>query len=167
MATLTLGTGATLKSTTVEAAIIELLNFIKIHERVSIENPNSQDNVRVLWSSVSRQYTGTFSLPCTFTKNELNVYTPRCINYFQNLTYSSGSAASELVSQNPLQDLMDLILRVQELEADPSKNATSANNVTADVLSEPYRFEGSYTLDTTEVINVNGSVSYPVKPYLT
>lgn len=173
MAGLALGTGATLRSQTIEAAIHELATYCKMRERVALENPNNQENFRLSWDSVLLQYSCTFSLPCTYNR-EGNNFVPKTINYFSNLTYNSGTGGDLFGANNPLQDFMNLILEGQRREADTALNPTGVDYLRGELLNEPYRFEGSYRFDTTEIIAATtatnsataGDVIYRVRAYL-
>ncbi len=167
MVAITLATSATLRSRVLEAAILELATWITLQERVSIQNPASKQSFRTNYSSFTGQYNSAFSLEATY--NLINgINTPVAVNYFQNVTYSSGATTNgTLTGNNPMQDFVTLVSLAENLEQDISRNSGNRNYANIAFLSNPFRFEGSFTLEASEVINTNGSPSFVAKAYLT
>lgn len=166
MATITLSSSATIKSNTVEKALVELASFIKIAERDSVKNPNNQDNISLSISSSAQTVTITFSLPCNNTRLTDGSFQLKASNYLTGVTYTSGSGTDDLRGGNALQDFIDLCQLMQSYEDDATKNVLAANNITADFNSEPWRFEGTATLTYSEVISALGVLTISVKDYL-
>lgn len=166
MASITMQASATIKSNTVEKALVELASFIKLLERDATKNPNNQDNISLAVSSSAQTITITFSIPCSNTRLTDGSFQLKAQNYFTGVVYTSGTTTDDLRGGTPLQDFIDLCQLVQAYEDDPTKNVLQANNITADFNSEPWRFEGTATLTYTEVISTAGALTISVKDYL-
>lgn len=154
---------ATLKSTTYENALYELITLIRTYELKLATDPNlidfAMDNDFL--------FSGSFTLPVTTTLDTTNGSSNTVgVDYLGNTTYNKGSSSNTLKSNNIVAALVELVNRIQLLESNSSKNPSGVNNVTFETKNDGTSFEGTFSLTIIPTFNDDGSLKYVAKEYL-
>ena len=154
---------ATLKSTTFENALYELLTLVRTYELKLATDPNLIDftiNNDFLFS-------GSFIVPVISSVNSttgaINILG---VDYLGNLTYSQGVSANTLMSTNVIAALVELMQSIQLIETNTAKNPAGVNNITFDTRSDGTSFQGTFSLTLIPTFNTDGSMKYLAKEYL-
>ena len=165
MASLITDTTATLKSTTYEGALLELMSLIKISESDLTKNPQNLDNISFTIDYDQRTFSGEFSFPVTVSIADNGALITTAANYLSS-AYSSGAANNTLKSKNAIAAAMELIQAIQLIESNIGKNPQGLNKVSGKIDNEALTFAGTITLDILLSLNADGSVKISAKEYL-
>lgn len=166
MALLITDATATIKSTTYEGALLELITLIKISEGDLTKNPQNLDNVSVTIDYDALTASGDFSLPVIVSLGDTGTLITTAANYLSGLTYSAGANTNSLKSGNAIAATMELIQRMQIIESTTTKNPQNLNKVTGKIDNEALTFSGTFELNLVLSITSTGSITLMAKEYL-
>lgn len=163
MTTLVTDPTATIKSTTYENALYELLTLIRTYELKLATDPGLID----FTIDNDFLFSGSFTLPVsttldTNTGSSISVG----IDYLGNTVYSKGVNTNTLKSSNIVAALVELLNRIQLLESNTSKNPSGINNITFQTTNDGTSFEGTFSITVIPTFNDDGSLKYIAKEYL-
>lgn len=154
---------ATLKSTTYENALYELLSLIRVQELKLATDPGNID----MTIDTDFLFSGSFTLPVVSsidqTTGSIKIVGT---DYLGNLTYSKGLSTNTLKSSNAIAALVELIQSIQLLESNTSKNPSGVNNITFETKTDGVSFEGTFSITLIPTFNTDGSLKYLAKEYL-
>lgn len=167
MTKLTIDSTATLKSNTMEGALLELVTLIRINESILSNNPQALNNISLSISYDDLTADGTVTFPLSISIDNQGDSVISAINYLSNVTYSAGISANTLKSSNPINAVIELIQRMQTLETVTTNNPTGANKVTGKTDNELLVYTGTFNLNLSLSIGTNGALQYTAKEYLT
>lgn len=166
MASLITDATATIKSTTYEAALLELMTLIKVAEGDLAKNPQNLDNISFAIDYDEKTFSGDFSFPVVISIADNGNLVTTAANYLTGLTYSSGTSTNTLKSKNAIGAAMELIQAMQLIESNTTKNPQALNKVTGKIDNEALTFAGTVTLDILLSVSTDGSVKVSAKEYL-
>lgn len=154
---------ATLRSTTHENALYELITLIRTYELKLATDPGLID----FTMDNDFLFSGSFTLPIsttldTDTGSSISVG----VDYLGNTTYNKGINTNTLKSSNIVAALVELVNRIQLLESNSSKNPSGINNLTFETKNDGTSFEGTFSLTIIPTFNDDGSLKYIAKEYL-
>lgn len=166
MATITPGTGGTLKSTTLEGALCEALKLLKGYEQDSTKNPA---NLNYVFSYnqdfVTNKIDATWSIPVQRLIDTTGGTTYKCAEYLTNVGYAAGSGGT-LKSTTLANVVLEISERIQELEANPLKNTRALNQLTGSVQMDSLTFTGSFSGAIIGTPNTSGKTETTISEYL-
>ena len=165
MATITPGTGGTIKAPTLEGQIIEALVLARLTERDSTKNPQNRNYIQCSTNLNTSTFTFNASLPLEQTINPQGQVTYIVPDYFVGLTFNAGTGGT-FKSSNIAAYIMEVITYAQNLEAITSKNPTGANNVNGTIDTDTTLFSCSGTLPITFSQNTLGDTILTASKYL-
>lgn len=160
MASITPGSGGTLKSTTYEGQILELAQLLETWESTPTNNPQSLDYV-----TVSHSGGGTtaisFNIPLQtrILSGQVDYF---AAEYLTGVSFAPGSAGT-LTDETAAGYFVELVQRAQILEAQQS----AADRINGSININNLRFSGSVTVVTAIAIANNGAISINAVEYLT
>lgn len=166
MATLTPGTGGTLKSTTLEAAFHEALSLAAILEQDPLKNPQALSRISMNLNVRTGQVTGTFSfevIPTTATDGSTSF---PVTEYLQNTAYAKGTGGG-LVSAGLCGAIVELAEKIQAKERLASKNPQGLNGISGlNYGTETQIVNASFDYLVTGSVIAPGAYSCVAKTYL-
>ena len=165
MATITPGTGATIISATAEGQLHEIMNLLRIQEKDVTKNPSAFQNIAGDYSTVGDSYNGSFDVPVTYQDTGAGTRQIIGNEYLTGVTFSSGTGGT-FKSSTPVSYFIEVIMYLQDLEANTTKNPNGRNFVTGTYSSDNKRFTGSVTLPVKQLIT-DGHVCFEALEYLT
>lgn len=166
MAVITPGSGGTIKSGTAEAQLLEILNFLRLQEKIPAKNTQGVVNVEGSFSIVSDGFSGSFDIPVAFSINSSGQPVISVSEYLTGLTFATGSGGT-FKAATAAGYFVEIIMHMQGLEADSSKNLQARNYVTGTFSSDNSRFVGTIFIPTTVSIADNGHICFVAQEYLT
>lgn len=166
MATLTAGTGGTLKSVTLENGFHEALSHVALAEQDS--NKNTQQLTRVTMSSDIRtsRVTGTFTFALTKETTTTGSTSFVVVEHLANSGYTAGTGGT-IKSAGLCSAIVELAEAIQSKEQLTSKNPSSINTITGLTYdSETLLVSGSFDYQTVPTMSAAGELSIAAKTYL-
>lgn len=166
MASLTPGSGATLKSTTLEAAFHEALSLAAILEQDPLKNPQALSRIVMGLNVRTGQVTGTFSFEVTPTTAADGSTSFPVVEYLQNTGYTKGTGGG-LVSAGLCGAIVELAEKIQAKERLASKNPQGVNGVSGlNYGTETQIVNASFDYLVTGSVIAPGAYSCVAKIYL-
>lgn len=166
MATLTPGTGGTLKSTTIENGFHEALSRVALAEQDS--NKNTQGLTRVTMSSDIRtnRITGTFTFALTKETTASGSTSFVVVEHLSNSGYVAGTGGT-IKSPGLCAAIVEIAEAIQSKEQLSSKNPSAINVITGLTYdSETLLVSGSFDYSTVPTMTASGELSIAAKTYL-
>jgi hypothetical protein len=166
MATITPGTGGTLKSTTAEGVLVEALILQKINENDATKNPSTTiDNISVSIDLDTQILSGSWTLPVTRTITTTGRVEFTASEYLTGVTFAAGTGGTFKSTSNPgvIQECAEYL---QILEANTAKNTQGKNNVTGNYSTDGLTYTGSLNISITPTLDTTGKLSVVAVEYL-
>lgn len=160
MATITPGSGGTLKSTTYEGQILELAQLLETWESTPANNPQSLD-----YMTVSHDGSGvtaiSFNIPLQtrILSDQVDYFAPE---YLSGVTFAPGTGGT-LSDTTAAGYFVELVQRGQILEAQQS----ASDRINGSININNLRFAGSVNLLTSITIADDGAIAIAAVEYLT
>ncbi|MDF5706547.1 MAG: hypothetical protein PUP90_02405 [Nostoc sp. S4] len=159
------GTNGTLKSTSAENALIELVTFLKNGEADTTINPNKRNYVTLDFNVNTGSVAISFSIPSVPTITATGSIELTASEYLTNLGFSSGSNGT-FKSSTAAQSLIEIASYLQSKEADNTSNSAGNNYTNFSYDGDNAVFSGSATIPFTVSINSSGKPIINVVEYL-
>lgn len=166
MTTLNPGTGGTLKATTLENAIQEILVWIIATERDIAKNPNQIRNITSLsWDLTTRLFSASYTIPVIKNIDATGNSCFQGKEYLTNDGFIQGSGG-DLLSTGAVATLLEISERIQTLENDLAKNPDSKNFVGGTFNTNSLTYSGSVSAIFKEKFDTDGEIIFEVEEYL-
>ncbi len=165
MAIITPGTGATLKSSTLEAQLLEAISLARKWELDSARNPSARNYISNYSLSASG-FTANISFPCDMSLNTSGQPIFTIPDYLSGTGFTAGTAGT-FKSTNIAAYIGELVIFGQLLERQSAKNPSSINNLSAEYnTEEPITLNANISLALTLDIASNGKPQFTAVEYL-
>lgn len=159
------GSGGTIKSETAEGQLLEILNFLRLQEKISDKNPQGVNNVEGSFSIVSDGFSGSFDLPISFSLNSSGQPIISVPEYLTGVSFIPGNGGT-FKSNTAAGYFVEVIMYMQALEATTLKNPQARNYVTGTFSSDNSRFVGTIFVPTTVSLSSDGHACFVAQEYL-
>jgi hypothetical protein len=163
---LTPGTNGTLKSTTLEGAIIELAVFLNNSELNTTINTASANNISPSFSLDNSAFLTSFNIPATQTVNSDGTVKISATEYLTGTGYVPGTGGT-LESTTPVAAFLELVTLATDAQADPTHNSSGITNITSSYDTNNAVFTGSITLPIAASLDSSGHALFTSTGYLT
>lgn len=158
------GTGATLKSTTAENQLLEIVSFIRIMEQNLNNNPQSLSKISASLDIKDLSISGNFSFGLTKTESDFGTLF-KVTEYLTNTNFNPGTGGT-FKSPTPANYMREVLEYIQSLEANPSKNTQLINSITTSYDTDDLLYSGTFNFNLTLSIAANGATVFTAKEYL-
>lgn len=165
MASITAGTGGTIKSTTLEAQLQEICMLLQISEATPVNNPDQLDRISVSHDSDTSNFTATFNFPVEQTINPEGQINYSALDYLVDLDFSPGTGGT-FKSNSLTGYLMEALIYAQNVERQAIRNPANRNGATGSFNSDSTIFTGSLSLPVLISVEPDGSIKYVADEYL-
>lgn len=166
MTTIAVGSNGTLKTSTVEGHLLELLTFLQLKETDTVVNPSGKDYIQGTYNLNNLTFNGNFSIPVIQTINNTGELTLVAKEYLVSSGFSPGDGGT-FKSTNPAQYLIEVLTFIQNREPDPTKNLSGNEIVTASIDTDAMTYSGTVNnLPVNMTINSDGNTVFIAKEYL-
>ena len=166
MTVITPGTGGTMKSTTGEALLAEVIDFIQLAESNSVRNPNVRDYVRANYNCNSylleASFTFSYTEALSTTTGEMFISLP---DYLTGTNFVPGTNGT-FKSSNVCAYCFEVAKYLDIAERDATKNPTNQNRITITQNAEALVATGTISLPFTLTQNSTGTRTIAITPYL-
>ena len=159
MATFNPGTGATLKSTTLEAAFLEIYALVMNATRLTTAPETAIVGYQIDGATSTLQ--GNFALPFESALTA-GLLTQNPTPFIDETGYTTGTGG-DLASAGLIDNLVELAYKVNEAPADPN---TTVGGLDLTINMDEKLINGSFVLPVTLSVNTDGSVKYVADPFL-
>jgi hypothetical protein len=166
MATVTPGTGGTIKSTTAEGQLHEIMSFLSINQASIGTNPSEATNVSCSHDQQALLFSGTYQFSVAQTIAANGSLTLAVNPYLVGTAFQEGSGGT-FKSNTPEGYALEVLMYLQNRELNPSFNPNNRNNITGSYNSDTGLYQGSFSIPVILGIDaVSGVVNYGANPYL-
>lgn len=165
MATITPGSGGTLKSTTAEGVLVESLILQKINENDVGKNPTNIDNISISIDLDTQILSASWILPISRTITTAGRVEFAASEYLTGITFTVGTGGTFKSTTNPgvIQECAEYL---QILEANTAKNTQGKNNVSGTYSTDGLTYTGSLTISIAPTLDTTGKLSVAPIEYL-
>jgi hypothetical protein len=166
MSVITTGGGtATLKSTTAEGQLLEIISFMRIMEQNLTNNPQGLNKITASLDIKNLSISGNFSFNLTKTESTDFGTLFKISEYLISTGFSSGTGGT-FKSPTPANYMREVLEYLQSLEANPNKNLQAANNITTSFDTDDLLYSGTFSFNLNLSIASNGATTFTAKEYL-
>lgn len=166
MATVTPGTGGTIKSTTAEGQAHEILSFISLRQLSEVTNPGQVTNVLANHDQQALLFSGTYQFSVSQAIDGNGGLVLSVNPYLVGSAFQEGSGGT-FKGNSPEKYALEVLMYLQNLERTPASNPSSRNYVTGTYNSDTGLYQGSFSLPVILGIDAgSGVVNYGADPYL-
>lgn len=166
MATVTPGTGGTIKSTTAEGQAHEILSFIALKQQSEVTNPGQVFNVLGGHDQQALTYSGTYQFSVAQTIAAGGALTLTANTYLIGTAFQEGTGGT-FSGNSPERYALEVLMYLQTLERNPALNPSNRNFITGTYNSDTGLYQGSFSLPVILGIDAgSGVVNYGADPYL-
>lgn len=166
MASVTPGTGGTIKSTTAEGQAHEILSFISLKQLSDVINPGQVSNVLATHDQQARTFSGTYQFSVSQAIDGGGSLTLSANSYLVGPGFQEGTGGT-FKGNTPEKYALEVLMYLQNLERTPALNPSSRNFVTGTYNSDTGLYQGSFSLPVIMGIDASsGVVNYGADPYL-
>lgn len=165
MANVTPGTGGTIKSSKVEAHLLEIITFGKEQELNTAKNPAPPKNYIQGYTYTDTLFRCNLSIPVNRTTNASGDSVFTVPDYLSGVTFTPGTDGT-FKSTNFAAYLVECVLYAQELERDATKNPTGADRITGNFDINPNVFSGSIEIPIKPTVGTDGKPNFTAVEYL-
>lgn len=165
MTTITSGSNSTLKSTTAENALVELVTILKNGETNTTVNPNKRNYVTLDFNLNTGSVAISFSIPSVPIITGTGSIEITASEYLTNLGFHSGTGGT-FKSSTAAQSLIEIASYLQNKESDPIANSEGNNYTNFNYDGDNAVFSGSATIPFTVSLDSNGKPIINVTEYL-
>lgn len=165
MATITPGTGGTIKSAKVESHLLEIITFAKVQELDTTKNPAPPKLYIQGYTFTDALFRCNLSIPVNRTTNsggESVISTP---DYLSGVTFTPGTTGT-FKSTNFAAYLVEVLMYAQDLERNAAKNPAGADRISGNFDINPNLFSGSVELPISLSLGTDGKPVYTATEYL-
>lgn len=166
MATVTPGTGGTIKSTTAEGQAHEILSFIGIKQRSLSTNPGEVTNVNGQHDQQALIFSGSYQFSVAQTISASGALTLEAVPYLVGSAFQVGTGGT-FKGNSPEKYALEVLMYLQSLELNPATNPQNRNFITGTYNSDTSIYQGSFSIPVLMAIDAaSGVVNYGANPYL-
>ncbi|MFQ4134759.1 hypothetical protein PGN35_000395 [Nodosilinea sp. PGN35] len=166
MATVTPGTGGTIKSTTAEGQAHEILTFLGIKQRNLTTNPGEIAKVTGQHDQQALIYSGTYEFSVTQSISASGSLTLEAVPYLVGTGFQVGTGGT-FKGNSPEKYALEVLMYLQSLELNPVLNPQNRNLITGTYNSDTGLYQGSFSIPVILAIDAaSGVVNYGANPYL-
>jgi hypothetical protein len=166
MATVTPGTGSTIKSTTAEGQLHEVITFIGIRQRNSSTNPGEVENVTGQHDQQALLFSGSYQFNVSQSIASNGSLTLEAVPYLVGTGFQVGTGGT-FKGNSPERYCLEVLMYMQSLELNPATNPQNRNFITGTYNSDTGLYQGSFSLPVIVAIDAaSGVVNYGANPYL-
>lgn len=166
MATVTPGTGGTIKSTTAEGQAHEVLSFIALKQLSEVTNPGQVTNVLTSHDQQALLFSGTYQFSVSQTIDGSGNLSLAVNPYLVGAGFQGGTGGT-FKGNTPEKYALEVLMYLQNLERNPTANPSSRNFVTGTYNSDTGLYQGSFSLPIIFNLDAgSGNVNYGADPYL-
>lgn len=165
MATVTPGTGGTIKSTTAEGQAIEALIYLQSRETLIDANPQQEDRITGAFDTDLKTFSGNFRIPASQTINTAGNLVIQATPYLNGGLFSPGSDGT-FKSLTIEAYVLEVLMYLQVLELTPAKNPQNRNFVTGTFNADTGQYTGTFNFPVSISLLSDGSVKFQAEEYL-
>lgn len=166
MATVTPGTGGTIKSTTAEGQLHEIISFISQKQASISTNPSEAINVSANHDQQALLFSGTYQFSVSQTIGANGALTLTVNSYLVGTAFQVGTSGT-FKSNSPEGYALEVLMYLQNRELNASFNPNNRNYITGSYNSDTGLYQGSFSIPVILGIDaVSGVVNYGANPYL-
>lgn len=165
MTTITPGSNGTLKSTTAEKVLIELVTILKNGESNTAINPNKRNYVTLDFNVNTGSVAISFSIPSVPVITPTGSIEITASEYLINLGFDSGTGGT-FKSSTAAQSLIEIASYLQNKESDSASNSLGNNYTNFNYDGDKAVFGGSATIPFTVSLGSDGKPIVNVTEYL-
>ena len=165
MTPITPGTNGTLKSTTAENALIELVTILKNGQANTTVNPNKRNYVTLDFNVNTGSVAISFSIPSVSMITATGSIEITANEYLTNLGFNGGTGGT-FKSSTAAQSLIEIASYLQEKESDSTSNITDNNYTNFNYDGDKSVFSGSAPIPFDVSIGSDGKPIINVVEYL-
>lgn len=165
MAEITPGTGGTLKSVTAEAIAVEAIIYLRQQERDANKNPNGTNGVNWSITDSGTTFAGDFNLKAQQSISATGGLAIIAQPYLTGTSFLPGTGGT-IKSTYPEAAVLECLMYLQALEADPSKNTNNRNFVTGTFNSDTGQYRGTFSLPVSAALGSDGELTITASEYL-
>lgn len=166
MATIQGGTGGTFKASTAEGRLIEVACFLRNQETDSSKNPDDRNSIVGDFSINSYEFSGTYSIACSQALTTEGSVSIVASPYLQNVVFSPGTGTPTFKSTTIEAYLLEVLIYLQALEANSTKNPQGLNNVTGTYNADTAVYSGTFAIPVALAIGSSGEAGFTAVEYL-
>ncbi|AFZ22366.1 hypothetical protein [Allocoleopsis franciscana] len=167
MATLTPGTGGTLKSTTLENGFHEALSRVALAEQDITKDTQVLTRVTMSNDVRASRITGTFTFALTKETTSAGSTSFIVADHLTNSGYAAGTGGTIKSATLPAA-IVEIAEALQSKEQITSKNSSNINTITGLTYdSETLLVSGSFDYSTVATMSASGELTVSAKTYLT
>lgn len=165
MAAIAPGSGGSIRSTTAESALVEAILFLKQCERDSAKNPNGTQSVNFAVTDSGLVFSGDFSIAANQTLTGTGSLAIAANPYLTSTGFTAGSGGT-FKSATIEATVLEILMYLQHLEADATKNVNGRNFVTGTYNSDTRIYRGTFSLPVAVEIGSDGKAIFTATEYL-
>lgn len=165
MASITAGTGATLKSDTAEGQCLESLVFLQLQENSTQRNPAALSNVVGAIDTDLLVFSGTFTIPASQTLGSSGSLVIAADPYLSGVIFTPGTGGT-FKSVTAEAYVLETLMYLQALEQNLLKNPQNRNFITGSYNSDTKVYTGTFSLPILLSLGTDGEVICVANPYL-
>lgn len=166
MATVTPGSGGTIKSTTAEGHLQEIMTFISIKQAALSTNPSEVTNVSCNHNQQALTFTGNYQFSVSQAIDGSGALTLEANTYLVGTGFQVGTGGT-FKGNSPEKYALEVLMYLQGLEQNPSLNPQGRNFITGTYNSDNGLYQGSFSIPVLLGIDAtSGVVNYGANPYL-
>jgi len=166
MATVTPGTGGTIKSTTAEGQAHEIVSFISLKQASEVTNPGQVFNVLGNHDQQALLFSGTYQFSVTQAIDGNGGLVLSVNPYLVGPGFQQGTVGT-FKGNTPEKYALEVLMYLQNLERNLTSNPSARNYVTGTYNSDTGLYQGSFSLPVIMGVDAaTGIVNYGADPYL-
>lgn len=165
MATITPGTGSTIKSSKIEEHLLEIITFGKAQELDTAKNSAPPKSYIQGFTYTDTLFRCNLSIPVNRSTNETGGSLFTTPDYLSGVTFTPGTGGT-FKSTNFAAYLVECVLHAQELERDTAKNPSGADRITGNFDINPNVFTGSVEIPIKPGVGADGKPNFTAVEYL-
>jgi hypothetical protein len=158
------GTNATLKSTTAENQLLEIISFIRVMEQNLTNNPQILNKISASLDIKTLTISGNFSFTLIKTESDFGTLF-KVSEYLINTNFNPGTGGT-FKSPTPANYMREVLEYIQSLEANPNKNTQAINSITTSYDTDDLIYSGTFDFNLSLSIAATGAAVFTAKEYL-
>jgi hypothetical protein len=164
MATITPGTGGTIKQTTIEGQVIETITLLQLMESDASKNANNRNAITLSINTNTREFVASFVVPVEQSFNTDGSIKLAASPYLTGVTFATGTGGT-YKSTTLEAYCLEVLMALQAQELLTAKNPQAKNLVSASYDSETGLYSGALNLPISYTLN-NGILTVSPVEYL-
>lgn len=166
MVAVTPGTSGTCTGTTAEAQLQQIITFLRACESNPNKNPNGINGINASHNQNTSVFAGSYDIPATMTINGSGNLVLTATPYLSAHNFSVGTGGT-FKSLSPEAYALEVLMFLQQKEADSNSNTNNRNFVTGTYNSDSGKYTGTFSIPCTFALDSGiETVSYSVLEYL-